>query len=250
MSIVAVSLAERPELADRIGELESESFPEYVNAEPTWSECFPKILEAQAHLQIFIVDGKCDELLAVICHCQLSWDGDPTTLPGYNQLLRETLVEDDTQQPNMLVGIMGIVPDKHRGKNVPEKLYMAMQKLAKDYNFDYITSPIRPTLKHLYPNYSTEEYLSWKTKDGRPFDPWIRTNMASDTECLGIAHDSIGVTASLEQWQEWCGMVFPVSGEYLIPGGHKLLKVDVENDSAFYGEDHVWYSYDLIEIDD
>jgi hypothetical protein len=250
MSIIAVSLAKRPDLAGRIGELESESFPEYINAEPTWEECFPRILDTQAHLQIFIIDDEADELMAMVCHCQLDWDGDPATLPGYNELLRATLETDSENQPSMLVGIMGIVPEKHRGKKVPELFHAATQRLLKDENFEYYTSPVRPTLKQLYPNFSIEEYLNWKTDDGRPFDPWIRTNEGLGTDYLCIAHDSISVSASVEQWQEWCGMKFPVSGEYVIPGGHQLLRIDLESDIGCYGEDHVWYSYHVMDIDD
>jgi len=244
MTIQVVSLAERPELADRIGELEGESFPEYINAEPTWEACFPKILDVLAHLQVFLVEEETDELLALICNSAFKWDGDTATLPGYNDMLRTTLLENEQDiTPNVLCGIMGIIPEKHQRKGVSKKLYQVMLQLTERYNFKYVLSPVRPTLKQRYPNFTTEEYLSWKTADGRAFDPWIRSNESMAPKFLSIAHNSINISADIDQWQRWCDMEFPASGEYVIPDGHKLLKVDRENDVAFYGEDHVWYSY-------
>ncbi|MBK7902994.1 MAG: hypothetical protein IPJ97_08670 [Proteobacteria bacterium] len=82
MTILAATLAERPELEHRIGELEAEAFPAYINAEPTWAECFPQILALFPGLQLFVVDSEDDVLLAVINTVAFHWGGNPAALPG------------------------------------------------------------------------------------------------------------------------------------------------------------------------
>ncbi|MGE0542171.1 MAG: hypothetical protein AB7R89_18525 [Dehalococcoidia bacterium] len=246
MNIRAVTLAERPELQHRIGELEAEAFPPYINAEPTWGECFPLILSAFPELQLFVVDADRDALLAVASAVAFRWDGATANLPGYNDLLRRCLDENRRGvAANTLCGIMAITPEEHQGKGVARHLFAAVFDLIHAQGFEHFVIPVRPTLKHLYPNFSTEDYLSWKATDGRPFDPWIRSNMALSPQLLGIARDSIEVSAPIPQWEEWCGMQFPASGRYVIPGGHQLLVVDRVAGTARYAEDHIWFEYPI-----
>ena len=246
MSLKTVSLAERPDLKNRIGDLEGEAFPVYINAEPTWNDCFPGILETMPDLQLFFLDETTDELLAVVSQVAFTWDGTAAALPGYNDLLRNSLEEVKRgTHPNALCGIMAIIPEEHQGKGISQHIFTAVFGLIESRGFEHYLIPVRPTLKHLYPNFSTAEYLDWKTSHDKPFDPWIRSNMALSPTFLAIAHDSINVTASIAQWEEWCEMQFPVSGSFVIPGGHKLLQVNREGGTAYYGEDHVWYSYGM-----
>jgi hypothetical protein len=38
------------------------------------------------------------------------------------------------------------------------------------------------------------------------------------------------MTGTVAQWQAWTAMLFPATGEYVIPDGLSTLHIDVEND--------------------
>jgi hypothetical protein len=44
----------------------------------------------------------------------------------------------------------------------------------------------------------------------------------------------------VEEWQSWTGLQLPESGDYVIPDGLALLRVDVEGDSGVYHDPNVW----------
>ena len=44
-------------------------------------------------------------------------------------------------------------------------------------------------------------------------------------------------------WEQWADMVLPVSGEYVIPDGFNLLRVNREEDLAVYHEENLWMQH-------
>jgi hypothetical protein len=47
------------------------------------------------------------------------------------------------------------------------------------------------------------------------------------------------------EWQDWTAMVFPESGEYVIPQGLATVAIDVEGDVGLYYEPNVWLVHDV-----
>jgi hypothetical protein len=48
------------------------------------------------------------------------------------------------------------------------------------------------------------------------------------------------MTGTVREWEAWTGMVFPATGEYVIPGGLSILQIDIGEDSGTYTEPNVW----------
>lgn len=48
------------------------------------------------------------------------------------------------------------------------------------------------------------------------------------------------------EWQEWTGMSFPESGEYVFPRGLATLAVIRETDVAEYWEPNVWMRHRVV----
>lgn len=48
------------------------------------------------------------------------------------------------------------------------------------------------------------------------------------------------MTGTVAEWQEWTGMVFPDSGDYVIPDGLTPLRVDRDLDQGIYTEPNLW----------
>ncbi|MGW1728577.1 hypothetical protein ACWCQK_37545 [Streptomyces sp. NPDC002306] len=48
------------------------------------------------------------------------------------------------------------------------------------------------------------------------------------------------MTGTVAEWEAWTGLVLPASGEYVIPDGLSVLRVDRDADTGVYEEPNVW----------
>ena len=48
------------------------------------------------------------------------------------------------------------------------------------------------------------------------------------------------MTGTVAEWEGWTGMAFPESGDYVIPDGLSLLRIDGQTDQGVYQEPNVW----------
>jgi hypothetical protein len=246
MGLSIESFAVDATLRTRLGELEDDSFPAYLNEEPTWLVTQDAILTEFDKYHFLIVDDASGKAAAVSVNVPLAWDGQASSLPGYNELLELSLQQArEGRTPTALVGILGAVSPDFRGQGVTELFNQGAAEILARQGISRYLSPVRPSNKQHYPNYTMEEFLSWRTPDGGLVDPWLNHFMRMGATELGIAHDAITLSASIEQWTAWTGMLFPVSGDYVIPGGHRMLRVDTDAGTARYGEDHLWYEIPL-----
>ena len=106
-----------------------------------------------------------------------------------------------------------------------------------------LVAPVRPTLKSFYPLTPFERYVRWKRDDGAPFDPWPRVHWRLGAEFMKVASEAITVTGTVAEWEEWTGMRFPESGEYIIPGALQPAQIDRENDTGRCDDPNVWMRY-------
>jgi len=47
------------------------------------------------------------------------------------------------------------------------------------------------------------------------------------------------------EWEQWTGLKFPQSGQYVVPGALIPITMDVEKDKGFYVEPNVWMQHSL-----
>jgi hypothetical protein len=87
---------------------------------------------------------------------------------------------------------------------------------------------VRPNWKERYPLIPIERYASWVREDGLPFDPWMRVHARLGAEILRPEPESLRIVGAVAEWEEWTGMAFPESGEYVVPHGLAPLRVDRE----------------------
>jgi hypothetical protein len=55
--------------------------------------------------------------------------------------------------------------------------------------------------------------------------------------------ESLRITGSVAEWEEWVGMRFPEDGAYVFPGG--LAPLTVEDGKGRYWEPNVWMRHAL-----
>jgi len=87
------------------------------------------------------------------------------------------------------------------------------------------------------------EYATWTRGDGLSIDPWIRTHQRMGATIIKSAPNSMVISGSVAEWEEWAGMPLPASGLYVVPGALNLVEVDHEHDRVVYREENLWVQH-------
>jgi len=82
--------------------------------------------------------------------------------------------------------------------------------------------------------------VAWKTEAGLPFDAWLRIHVRTGGKVVKVCHISKTVRGTRAEWEQWTGIKFPQSGEYIIPGALNPIKMNDEKDVGIYIEPNVW----------
>ena len=95
-------------------------------------------------------------------------------------------------------------------------------------------------MKEKYPITPIAEYVTWRRADGQLLDPWMRVHERLGARVATPLPESMRITGTVAEWEEWTGMAFPASGDYVFPEGLDVLHVDREADHAAYWEPNIW----------
>lgn len=123
------------------------------------------------------------------------------------------------------------------------ELLSAMRTLANQRGYPRVIAPVRPTLKASYPLAPIYRFATWTRPDGTPLDPWLRTHYRLRARVIATAPRSQVMTGTIRQWEAWTGLVFPDSGDYVIPHGLALLRIDRQGDHGVYVEPNIWMQH-------
>jgi hypothetical protein len=121
----------------------------------------------------------------------------------------------------------------------------AVHAVTKSKRFKSLIVPIRPSEKHKYPLTRLDDYVTWKTEQGLPFDAWLRVHMRAGARIIKICHESKRIHGTRAEWEEWTTLKFPQSGEYIVPGALNPIEMDIEKDEGIYIEPNVWIVHEI-----
>jgi GNAT superfamily N-acetyltransferase len=216
-------------------------WPEYNHHGDVLNQFWGRLDELFPNLQ-FVLVGDGDDLLARGFTIPCSWNGTAAGLPdGIDGVIRAGVeLAERGEQGDTLSALAIAVAPRHRRGGWSRVLIEHMRSLAAEHGFRALIAPLRPTWKERYPLASIERYANWKRADGLPFDPWIRQHVRLGAEILRSEPRSLRVTGTIAEWEEWTGMAFPETGDYVFPHGLATLAVDVEADLGRYWEPNVW----------
>lgn len=175
----------------------------------------------------------------------IAWNGSPADLPtGYTDTLRRALVDDRAGAARNTLAVMAasVHPDARRS-GVAIELIEAHKAAASARGFRHVICPVRPTLKPRYPLTDIAAYVRWKREDGLPLDPWLRTHVRMGGRIIGLALQSQSILGSVTEWEEWTGMAFPSTGDYVISEGLSVLHIERKQDLGTYTEPNVWVDH-------
>ncbi|WP_340617259.1 transferase [Xenorhabdus entomophaga] len=247
--IIIQSTEERTDLEDAIDTLIYSNWPEFMNhdavAEQHWHKLYESDFSRFQKLAI-LQQGDEERLIGILNSIPFTWENRSLELlpdEGWDAVLQ--MGGEAKKKANMVSALSVTVDPEFRGQNVPALLINSVKETAREAGLDGLVVPVRPSLKSQYPLQDFVQYCEWKNDKGEPFDPWIRTHCRLGAKIIKPALRSMDIYGTVEQWQEWTGMKFPQSGEYIIPGGLVPLVVDAEKQMAYYIEPNLWVFHRL-----
>ncbi len=244
MSFEVTSLEQRPDLADSFGRMSENAWPPFLLHADTlyWGSLFDEFAEFQI---AFLDPG--GAVIAIGHTVPFVWDGTADDLPPKlgGVLGRGLEALRNGHKPNTLSALAAIVAPDHQRKGLSAEILREMRSLAARHGMHSLLAPVRPTLKSAYPLTPFERYVGWKRDDGSPFDPWLRVHHRLSAEFIKAAPEAITVTGSVAEWEEWTGMHFPESGDYVVPGALQPIHIDRERDIGRCDDPNVWMRHPI-----
>lgn len=225
-------------------ELFSEGFPDFMTWDQEVKKYIKRIRETFQHLDITLFD-KDGNALAAGWGVPISWTGNASDLPkSFADSLRRALeCLDSDLESSCFVICGGVVHPKFKGSGVAQELILALKETANKYGLHKVIAPLRPTLKHLYPLMTIEDYSNWVREDGLPWDPWLRLHVRLGAQIIGVEPNAQTMQNTIEQWESYASIKMPVSGQYIIPKGMTPLSIDTEENIGTYTEPNIWVSH-------
>ena len=229
------TVADRPELADRLDEL-GEVWPAFLTHDEVVNSRWGDLYTRWPEYQLVLVDEDTDEVLGKGNTMPVEWDGRIETLTGGVV----EVFEREFERPNVLCAVVAVIDPERQGQRLSGQVIQGMAEVAAAKGLDCLIAPVRPTWKERYPLTPLEEYMQWRCEDGLPFDPWIRLHHKLGAELLALAPRSLDIRGTVAEWEQWTEMAFPVTGEYVVPGALVPVTIDRERDEGRYIEPNVW----------
>ncbi|WP_136660343.1 hypothetical protein [Nitratireductor sp. XY-223] len=235
------SLSDRPDLESQHGAVGSSAWPEFMRHDPVAIANWDKMISYFAADQVSVlIDG---QIAAVINMVPLSVGPDFDNLPdrGVDWGVEKSVADHERgTRPNALMGVQVVVDKAFRGRNLSEAAAREMIRHAKGRELAFVLLPVRPNGKHAYPLIAMEDYIGWEDPEGRAFDGWLRVHQRLGGETVGICRESMIISGTIDEWEEWTGQRFPGSGQHIVPFALNPVEMDVEHNTGRYIEPNVW----------
>lgn len=234
---------DRPDLEKDAGEAFRERWPEFIFHDEVPKQYMPRVEKYFRDYDILLLDS--GSVAAGGWGVPLTWDGTVEDLPkGYDDaLVRAVEGHEAGRRPNAFSFMAAAVAKAYDRQGLATEALTTLAAKARSAGIEHVIAPIRPTWKSRYPNVPMAEYATWTRDDGLSIDPWIRTHQRMGATILAPAAESMLIRGTVAEWEQWTSMVFPVSGDYVVPDALNLVHVDREADTATYREENLWVQH-------
>src|SRR5262245_13242153 len=242
MALQFPTRAERTGKQPHIASLKQrEIWPEFRYHDPILERLFGRVISEHAEYQFYVWDDEREEVVGGGNAIPATWDGRAETLPdGGVDAVVEARFADDPATPNVLCALQIMIATEYRGQALSSRMIQRMAEIGRSHGLDTLIAPVRPNLKHNYPLAPIEGYIEWRRPDGALLDPWLRTHERLGAEIAKVAPESMRITGTVAQWEEWTELAFPESGSYVVRGALVPVEIDRERDEGLYLEPNVW----------
>lgn len=228
---------ERPELRGQAGFLRA-AWPAFMLESPISYERWHLLYEKFGSFQFWLVDEATDEILAEGNSLPVRLNLADLPDRGWEYVVEHATAGDE--EPTLVSAIQVLIDPNRHGSGLSSIMLGEMRRIAAAAGFSDLVAPVRPSLKSRYPLTPMDEYITWKTDEGLPFDPWLRVHARAGATIERVCPQSMIIPGTVAEWEEWAGMRFPASGWYAVPGALEPVEVDVAGDRVVYVEPNVW----------
>ncbi|MBD3258584.1 hypothetical protein GF377_09145 [candidate division GN15 bacterium] len=243
-----ITVADDPSILGEADKIVYEVWPEFMLHDATLDKHWSRLKTDFPRFQFALWDDVTDQCLAFANSLALHWDQPLDQLPdrGIDWAIEKAMADVDAgREPNIQCALQIMVPPRNQGKQLSGRLVRLMCDIGRRHGLTSLIAPVRPNLKHQYPLFPIENYVSWKTTDGLPFDPWLRVHARLGGEIVRVCPQSMDIRGSVSEWEEWAKMRFPASGRHIVPGALVPVMFDVDSDEGVYIEPNVWTVHQL-----
>lgn len=235
-----------PDHADIQAEMTHKLWPEFMLHDPVSNANWDKLFELFPEYQFSLKSN--DEIIGVANCIPYFWDKPFDELPeeGWDWVLEKGINDKLNKiEANVLNGLQIAVNKDYQGRGISSLILKEMISLARESGLKYITVPVRPSLKSKYPLIPIDNYLKWKREDGLPYDPWLRVHARMGGKIIKPCHKAMYIPGIVKEWEEWTGMKFYETGEYVVPGSLEPDKINKEKDIGEYIEPNIWVLHEV-----
>ncbi|MEU8247024.1 N-acetyltransferase [Nonomuraea sp. NPDC048916] len=246
MSLRITTLAERPELAASLWEMDH-AWPEFMLNDPI-ADLFYAIAESAYADYVLVADDDAEPGRLVARACMIPYSPKGSELPddGWDAVIRRGWLARETAAETSAVSALEITVRRDLiGSGVSPRMVAAMRDHAAAMGFAELVAPVRPNQKHLEPHTPMTEYAFRTRADGLPYDAWLRVHVRAGAKIVKVAPRSMVVAGTLDEWRAWTGLPFDRTGMIEVPGALSPVHCDVAHDHAVYVEPNVWVSHPL-----
>ena len=237
-----------PDYEELLKGLAAAAWPEFMLHDPVADQLWDNLFSIFPEYQFALFDASTGLVVAQANSLVLNWDGDPAELPegGWDWVFRQG-VSDHTNglEPRIQCALQIAIHPQYRSQGLSSLMVSKMREIGQKMGFKRLIAPVRPNQKGLYPLIDIDHYITWKTEENLPFDPWLRVHARAGAQIIKACHHAMEIRGTRSEWETWTRLKFPGSGDYLLPGGLVPMKMNVEFDQGVYIEPNVWTVHNL-----
>lgn len=234
-----------PSLVRQYQDTVHQAFPKLIQQSTVIQNYWPLVEKYFPKHQIFALDAN-EQLIGLANTLPFYWDQSKTDLPneGWDWMIKKGIEDfEQKRKPNYLGGLQIIVSKENLGKGYSKYLIAAAKEIMIQHAYDHFAIPIRPTLKHEFPDMQMTEYIHFKMAD-KIYDPWIRTHMNQGAEFISVCENSMNIKGDIPFWESLFGRSFSQSGSYKIKGALSPISISIEENRGEYREANIWICYE------
>lgn len=233
--------AERHDLDELVRAAFLPTWPQFLLHDPLDSEYLARVETYFPRYDVLVLED--GEVAAGGWGVPIGWDGTSDGLPdgGYDGALVSAVTGYEKASPADTLCIMAAAVEASRqGIGLAGEVLSALRARAAHAGLEHVIAPVRPALKSRYPLTPMENFARWTRDDSLHIDPWIRTHQRLGATILRPAQPSMIITGTVAEWEHWTGMVFPETGQYVVPDALDPVDIDHEKDCGTYAETNLW----------
>ena len=236
------TLKDRQDLIGALQELNKKSWPGFIIYGDTysWDRFYAELSDF-----LLLLTDKNDFLIGGGFTVPAIWNGKLDDLPSSIEKIIINGLETEGSSANTLIPIAVLVDERFRGESISAEVLKQIKYLAIQLGFQNLIIPVRPTWKTQYPLQSIENYSTWRNKNGFFYDPWLRIHQRLGATIMKCVDSTLKIEGTIEDWENWTGMVFPESGDYVVKNALQPVQIDVESNVGIYNEPNVWMQHQL-----